>query len=326
MRNPTATGMREVLDQRSFKIPVWRLIQVTDLKHKVRLPSEFLAYEPSRTRSKVADMWTTQVIPTMADLIRTRKSLKMNKHMRKAVFRSGMEKLMIRFNQFTENIKAEFRIDDTGYLATATHYYVDIFRLNPIPDHIRFAPSCVAEVPEPAACARAVETFYTESAVEVDVIADDDNNNEATRLPYVQPSVSFSGVVTTIPDTTQDSYQSEDIPMVVATTIDDPSPSPPSRSSMIRNNDAACEGVTEMDCLRRELNELRQQNALLRSQVGYETGHDVPSAAGSARDSWDPSTQTHTPVSHEVQQLRREMEEMRQMMQQMVHASNSQQH
>ena len=295
MRNPTATGMRQTLDRRSLRIPISRNVQAADLGLKMPFPPDFLLYEPDRTRSRVADMWETQFIPTMANLIRTKKGFGMNKHMRQTVFRRGMEKLMIRFNQFTENIKVEFR-EDIGHKAV---YYVDLFRLSPIPDSIRFAPSCAAEVPEPAARAQASESSTTECVAVGEIV------EEATET-RPQTQYARSATIPAAP-----TAPLEDIPIAMATAI---GTVPTSRSSNSErsSNSASFSGVPEIDLLRREVNELRLRNALLRSQL---------EASNDARSITSDSNST----SPEVLELRREMEDIRHMMSQMMAMSQQQQ-
>jgi hypothetical protein len=88
----------------------------------------------------------------MTDLIHTRKSRGMNKHMRRVVFKSGMEKLVMQFNRSTENIKVDFQehyeniSSSNNSSRQSLSYSLKYCLLSPIPESIRNAPSCAAEI------------------------------------------------------------------------------------------------------------------------------------------------------------------------------------
>lgn len=138
--------MRLTLDEKVVSLPVARSVRKEKLKQTLSLPPHFLQQEPPRTRERADDLWNTRVLTTVAQLIRTRKSRSMNKHMRKVVFHSGMEKLMTHFNQSTENIKVDFVQHNSNRGDPETTYSLKFCLLSPIPDSIRNAPSCTAEI------------------------------------------------------------------------------------------------------------------------------------------------------------------------------------
>jgi hypothetical protein len=230
----------------------------------------------------------------MSELIRTRKSLGMSKNLRLTVFRTGMEKLMIRFNMFTENVKAEFREKLYGRFNPLSTYYLDFIVLSPVPDGLRFAPRFVAEVPDPAARAELVGNSNS-NFVAVGTIVEQTGGQAQTQPQFRQVNFASSNARETRTN------QSEDLPVAVALTLD-------SISSEI-NPIAHVFGVTEdEDLLRREVDELRLENAYLRSRSGPSAGTSEPLPM----------------VSPEVLQLRREMGQMRHMMGQMISQQNDQ--
>jgi hypothetical protein len=286
----TATGMRQTLEQRSVKIPIKRTIQWSELRHVLDIPDDLLAYEPSRTRSRAIDIWRTQVLQTMSELIRTRKSLGMNKNMRFIVFRSGMENLLIRFNMFTENLKVEFRECHHVDTFASITYYLDFILLSSVPDSIRNAPSCIAEIPEPTAQAEffMADSDNSDDVVVVGEIVQETTGQQSQTQSHSCPSV---GDFCTINTRETGTNQSDEIPVVVATTVD-------SISSECISHDPISR-VSELDRLRREVDELRGENALLRSQAATSPGNSEL-------------------VSPEFMELQQEMAEMRQMLRHMM--------
>jgi hypothetical protein len=284
MDNPAAaeTGMRQTLAQRSVKIPMSRTIRMSDLEESLDISNYLRAYEPIRTRSRAGDVWRTQVLLSMSELIRTRKSLGMSKNLRLTVFRTGMEKLMNRFNMFTENVKAEFREKVYGRFNPLSTYYLDFI--------------VVAEVPGPTARAELVENCnsdFVATGTIVEVIFE--SGQRQTQSQFRQVNFASGNARETRTN------QSEDLPVAVALTLD-------SLSSEI-NPTAHISGVTEdVDLLRREVDELRLENAYLRSRSGPSAGNPEPLPM----------------VSSEVLQLRREMEQMRHIMDQMISQQNDQ--
>ncbi|KAG7359647.1 hypothetical protein IV203_034745 [Nitzschia inconspicua] len=175
-------GMRLTLEKNSFQIPISRSIDLAKLQSLLDIPPDFLEHEPPHKREQIAKMWRDQVLLKMKELIQARKSLLMNKHMRKAVFRSGMEALMSRFNYITENTKVQFReqIKDND----SRNYYLEFFRLSPIPDNVRNAPSCAAEIPESVSWAQPVGYYTTESLVIGEIV----DENGRSLLQSSEPS------------------------------------------------------------------------------------------------------------------------------------------
>jgi hypothetical protein len=284
MDNPAAaeTGMRQTLAQRSVKIPMSRTIRMSDLEESLDISNYLRAYEPIRTRSRAADVWRTQVLRTMSELIRTRKSLGMSKNLRLTVFRTGMEKLMNRFNMFTENVKAEFREKLYGRFNPLSTYYLDFF--------------VVAEVPGPTARAELVENCNSDFVAIGTIVEVTFGSGQAqTQSQFRQVDFAYSNARETRTN------QSEDLPVAVALTLD-------SLSSEISPTAHVSGGTEDVDLLRREVDELRLENAHLRSRSGPSAGNSEPLPI----------------VSPEVLQLRREMEQMRHIMDQMISQQNDQ--
>jgi hypothetical protein len=213
MDNPIVTGMRKTLAHRSVKIPISRTVQLSDLVELLDIPNDFWAHEPSKTRSRAADVWITQGLPTIQELIQTRKSLGMNQSMRITVFRTGMEKLLIRFNQFTENVKVEFREHLIRGFNPSYTYYLDFILLSLVPDSIRYAPRFVAEIPEPAARAELVENSNSDFVVVSAIV-------EETARQHQTPSILRPGNF--FANNTRETHpnHSEDTPVAVAISID----------------------------------------------------------------------------------------------------------
>ena len=143
----TATGMRQTREKKVIPIPIARSVKKETLKQTLSLPQHFLQKEPPRTRDRASDLWENRVLKTMSELIRTRKSRSMNKHMRRVVFSSGMEKLVAEFNRSTENIKVDFQEHNKIVnREPTTTYSLQFCLLTPIPESVRNAPSCTAEI------------------------------------------------------------------------------------------------------------------------------------------------------------------------------------
>lgn len=157
----TGEGMRLTLEKISCKIPVSRWVKLAELQLALAIPISFLEHEPSRTLERASDLWDNQVLPKIHGLIQTRKSRQMNKYMRSAVFRSGMQVTLSRFNFMTENIKVELRELDSTDSSEFGHakYLLDFYLLSPIPDSVRYAPSCAAEIPDPVSLAQLVVEY-----------------------------------------------------------------------------------------------------------------------------------------------------------------------
>mmetsp|Transcript_113977 Transcript_113977/g.170467 ORF Transcript_113977/g.170467 Transcript_113977/m.170467 type:complete len:247 (-) Transcript_113977:59-799(-) len=139
------SGIRKVLE--TFDIPV-------DPKRKftANLPIHLLENEPRRLVAK--EMWDTQVCKAINVACRARKSWGVNKHVKRIVFRSAMEKICGFFNLRTENLKVQFR-QQQQQDSSRTHrtgkritYNLHVIRLSDIRANVRNARYVTAEIPE----------------------------------------------------------------------------------------------------------------------------------------------------------------------------------
>jgi hypothetical protein len=267
---PPPKAKRPTLEKKSVEIPISRTIQLLEIEVKLDLPAEFLAYEPSPTRSRLSSVWQNQVLRSMCELIRKRKSRLVNKDMRKLQFRRNLKNLLDRFNELTENVKVEFHECHHLDSFASTTYYLDFILYNPAAGSVQDAPCCVAELPVPAPLITEVAENYNRDVAPVSKTVQGVDGQQHL------PSGNFSAITQT--------SQLDDIPVAVAVaTLAD-------SHSFASSRHPPASGVPEVELLRREIDELRMQNESLRSQ-------SISSSANSA---------TVPLVSSEVLESRRE--------------------
>jgi hypothetical protein len=217
--------------------------------------------------------------------------------MRKMQFRVHMKKLLIRFNELTENFKVEFRECYHGDSFASTTYYLDLIQLRPVPGSVRDAPPlvqdtpcCVAEFPVPVPRDEVSENSNSGVVVACEIVG------EIIGQPQKESRLSASSFQEMRTNAT------DDLPVAIAATADLVS------SQYIGSPHHTAYGVPELEILRRDLDELQLENACLRTSTASSAG----------------VSETSMLVSPEVLELRREIEGMRQMMRQMSELSKSQ--
>jgi hypothetical protein len=225
--------------------------------------------------------------------------------MRKIEFRLKMIKLLNRFNEMMENVKVEFRDVHHGDSLASMSYYLDFILLTPVPGSVQAQepptavpdsvqvqdpPCCVSDFPVPAPSApfEFVENSNSDVVAAGVVVAPRHQQSQTLVHPGVFPAINTRETTPT--------NRSENIPIAVATAVDSP-------SSEYR---PAITGAPELGLLRKGEEELRLENASLRSSAGSSASSPL--------------------ISAEVLELRLQMEVMSQMMRQMMEQSVSQQY
>jgi len=143
----------------------------------ITIPASFMEHEPDPER--VSGAWQNFCTAVQRQC-KCRVDMFQNRRYRKTVFNIGMEKLCASFSRKTESVKVTFELR-RGASRKEKTYLIHMVKLNAIPDDIRNARYCTAEIPpsEMQAYAEFVQVDSTilgvpyNPAVQVSVIQDD---------------------------------------------------------------------------------------------------------------------------------------------------------
>lgn len=160
------SGLREVIE--TFQVP---LDPTKDFR--LALPHRILQDEPHRER--VVEIWNKDVVPTINNLCRARKSGFINRSLKRSIFQTGMENVCKDFSRKTDNIsvqcQASQETDQYHHSRKILTYCLIFTRLSAVTQRVRNARFCVAEIPTnphsvPAVQAEFVTTSTTTTANE----------------------------------------------------------------------------------------------------------------------------------------------------------------
>lgn len=153
------SGVREVVE--TFHVP---LDPTKDFR--LALPRRFLQDEPHQQR--VIEVWNKDVVPTINNLCRARKSGFINRSLKRSVFQTGMENVCKDFSRKTENISVQFKqseeSDQYHHNRKIITYSLIFTRLTAVSQDIRNARYCVAEIPVNPLRLPAVQAEYVATA------------------------------------------------------------------------------------------------------------------------------------------------------------------
>lgn len=116
---------------------------------KERIPNSLLFHELPHDRQRIHRLWGQFTISVNA-LCKTRRNILINKHIRKAVFDSGMERLCKDFSRRNMHVKVEWKNVSNKF------YRLVLIRMSVVPDSCLNRQWFVAEIPQPVAQAELV--------------------------------------------------------------------------------------------------------------------------------------------------------------------------
>jgi hypothetical protein len=123
------------------------------------IPYVLLQDESTDERQRIHRLWF-QFTESVNILCKTRQNILVNKHMRKAVFDSGMENLCKGFSRRHLHLKVEFINRDHK------HYKLELVRLSNVPEGALNCQGMTAEIPQP---------FYE---VDAELIGDEEETSQ----------------------------------------------------------------------------------------------------------------------------------------------------